>query len=106
MPARVFNLPLGETRVCLRCCSGGQSQRSVEDGATEVLDEPELGVVLGHALELANTGTSRSAVANSVARSLQDNGEVHTEDTGVGIILDSKIDMLFDTESEVTLMQN
>ena len=75
---------------------------SVEDGATEVLDEPELGVILGYALELSDTVLSCSSLANSVAGSLEDNSEVHAENTSGGIVLNSEINMLIDTKSEVT----
>ena len=75
---------------------------SVEDGATEVLDEPELGIVLGNALELSDTGLGGSPLSDSVARSLEANGEVHTENTSGGVVLNSEINMLIDTKSEVT----
>mgnify|MGYP000273933721 FL=1 len=39
---------------------------------------------------------------DSLAGSSEDNVEIHTENTSVGIILDSEIDMLINTESEVT----
>ena len=75
---------------------------SVEDGTTEVLDEPELGVVLGDTLELADASTASSSVGNSVTGSLEDNCEIHAENTSGGVILNSEINVLIDTESEVT----
>ena len=74
---------------------------SVEDGATEVLNEPKLGVVGSHTLELSNAGLLSSTLGNSVASSLEDNGEIHTENTGGGVVLNSEIDMFVDTKSEV-----
>ena len=74
---------------------------SVEDGATEVLDEPELGVILGNALELSDTALLCSSLANSGAGSLEDNSEVHAENTSGGIVLNSEIDVLINTKSEV-----
>ena len=75
---------------------------SVEDGATEVLDEPKLGVILGNALELSDTALLCSSLANSGAGSLEDNSEVHAENTSGGIVLNSEIDMFVNTKSEVT----
>lgn len=75
---------------------------SVEDGTAEVLDEPELGVVLGDTLELADTSLACSSVANSVTGSLENNCEIHAENTSGGVILNSEINVLIDTESEVT----
>ena len=40
--------------------------------------------------------------SNSLSGSTENNVEIHTENTSVGIILDSEIDMLINTESEVT----
>ena len=76
---------------------------SVEDGATEVLDEPELGIVLGNALELAHAALLGSSLTDSAARSLEANGEVHAENTSGGVVLNSEINMLVNTKSEVTL---
>ena len=75
---------------------------SVEDGSSELLNEPKLGISLGDTLELANTGGSGSSLGDSVSLSLEDNVEVHTENTSGGIVFHSKIDMLIDTKSEVT----
>lgn len=40
--------------------------------------------------------------SDSLSGSSEDNVEVHTENTSVGIVLDSEIDMLINTKSEVT----
>ena len=95
----LFNIPLRGNHVgdAFWCDSS-----SVEDGATEVLDEPELGVILGNALELSDTALLGSSLLNSSARSLEDNSEVHTENTSGGVVLNSEINMLIDTKSEVT----
>jgi len=74
--------------------------RSVEDGAAELLDEPQLSIVHHDALEFADAVLLGPARGDSVARSLEHNGEVHTEDTSGGIVLDAEIDMLIDTEAE------
>ena len=41
---------------------------------------------------------------DSLSGSTEDDVEVHTENTGVGVILNSEIDMLVDTESEVSYL--
>lgn len=40
--------------------------------------------------------------ANSASGSLEDDVEVHTEDTGEGVVLDAQIDVLLDAEAEVS----
>jgi len=42
---------------------------------------------------------------DSLAGSSEDNVEIHTENTSVGVILDTKINMLINTESEVTCIK-
>ena len=61
-----------------------------------------LGLIGRDSLEVSELSSGVLSVLNSLSGSGQDDVEVHTEDTGVGIVLDSKIDMLLDTESEVT----
>lgn len=78
-----------------------QGYRSVEDGATELLNEPELSIVHTDALELADAALARPTLGNSVARALEADGEVHTENTSGGVVLNSEINMLVDTEAEV-----
>ena len=78
-----------------------QTGFSVKNATTAVLNEPKLGVILGDLLELADTVGLCSSLGNSVSGSLQDNVEVHTENTSGGIVLNSEIDMLVNTESEV-----
>jgi hypothetical protein len=90
----LFNLPLSR-RVGLKISS-------VEDGATEGFDEPKLGVVLGDALELADLVGLCSSLANSITGSSEDDDEVHSENTCRGVVLNSEINMLIDTKSEVT----
>lgn len=42
------------------------------------------------------------SLGNSLTSSGEDDVEVHTEDTSVGIVLDSEIDVFFNTKTEVT----
>ena len=46
-------------------------KHSVEDGASEGLDEPKLGVVGSDTLELADTALPVSSLGDSVTRSLE-----------------------------------
>ena len=75
---------------------------SVEDGATESLNEPELGIIPGDALELSNSVLSSLSLGDSVTRSLEADGEVHTENTSGSVVLNSEINMLINAKSEVT----
>ena len=49
----------------------------------------------------ANWGFASSSETDSAAWALEDNVEVHTEDTCEGIILETQIDVLLNTKSEV-----
>lgn len=50
----------------------------------------------------ANGGFASSAESNSASGALENDVEVHTEDTGEGVILDTQIDVFLDAESEAT----
>ena len=76
------------------------SSRS-EDGATELLDEPLLGLLLADSLEVTESAGSCSPSGHSLASAGENDVEVHTVDTSRGIILNSEIDVLVDTEAEV-----
>jgi hypothetical protein len=79
---------------------------SVEDGTAALLDEPHLGLFLGDTLELAEERLACAALSNTVANALKHNVEIHTENTGGGVVLDAEIDMLVNTEAEVTCKYN
>ena len=80
----------------------GEVRRSVEDGATLGVDEPLLGLLLGDALELAGTAGARAAAGNALAGAAEDDVEVHAENTGGVVVPDAEVDVLVDTEAEVT----
>ena len=82
---------------------GRSTSSSVEDGATEGLNEPKLGVVAGDLVELAHLSASALSLGDSVSGSLENNGEVHAENTSGGVVLNSEINMLVNAKSEVTL---
>ena len=72
-----------------------------EDGAAELLNEPLLGLLLGDSLELAEGGGSCSSSSDSLSSTGEDDVEVHAVNTSGGVVLDSEIDVLIDTEAEV-----
>ena len=61
-----------------------------------------LGLISGDSLVLAELALGVLSSGDSLAGSSEDDVEVHSENTSVGIVLDSQIDMLINTESEVT----
>ena len=75
---------------------------SVEDVSTVLLDEPFLSIVGSDSLVLAEDTGALTSSGDSLSSSGEDDVEVHTEDTSVGVVLDSKINMFINTESEVT----
>ena len=54
---------------------------SSKDGATESLDEPLLGLLLGDSLEVSQGAGSCSASGHSLARTGKHDVEVHAVDT-------------------------
>ena len=74
---------------------------SVKHWATHLLYEPKFGLLLGNTLEIANSWISGTALGNSLSLAAEDDVEIHTENTGGGIVLDAEVDMLIDTETEV-----
>lgn len=61
--------------------------------------EPLDGVVLGELVLLADLALAVLTTRNAEARALQHHVEVHTVDTGGGVVLDTQIDVLVDTET-------
>ena len=51
---------------------------------------------------VSDSGLASSSETNSASWALKDNVEVHTKDTSVGVVLHTKIDVLLNTESEVS----
>jgi hypothetical protein len=60
-----------------------------------------LGIIRSDSLEFSEFASGVLSFGDSLTSSGEDNVEIHTENTGVGIILDSEINVFFDTESEV-----
>jgi hypothetical protein len=74
--------------------------RFLHDDSLVFLLEPGHRVSLGHSVAFANFGWLAFTAGNTVTRSDQNDVEIHTEDTGGWVILQTKIDVLTDTESE------
>jgi hypothetical protein len=68
------------------------------------LSEPLFGLIGGDSLVLSELSVGVLSLANSLSSSGEDHVEVHTENTGIGIVFDSEINVLIDTESEVTYL--
>jgi hypothetical protein len=76
------------------------------DGTSAFLGEPLLGIIGGNSLEFTEFSSSVLSLGNSLSSSGEDDVEIHTENTSAGIVLDSEIDVFFDTESEVAYKIN
>ena len=75
---------------------------SSEDGSGHLLGEPLLGIISADSLVLTESSLGVLSFGNSLTSSFENDVEVHTENTSVGIVLDSEIDVLFNTKTEVT----
>lgn len=73
-----------------------------QNGSSHLLGEPLLGLLCGDSLELSEFASSVLSLANSLSGSSKDDVEVHAENTSALIVLDSEIDVLLNTKSEVT----
>ena len=72
-----------------------------EDGSGAFLSEPLFGFLLSNSLEFSKLVSAVLSLGHSLSSSGEDDVEIHTENTCVEIIFDSKINMLINTESEI-----
>ncbi len=79
--------------------------RSIVDGSIIFSSEPFHGFLLGNSVLGSNGALASSSEANPASRPLQDDVEVHTEDTSEGVILDSQVDVLLNTESKASCIR-
>ncbi len=63
--------------------------------------EPFLGFIRAHSLVAANLGLRSAAHSDSLSWSGQDNIKVHSENTGVWVVLHAQVNMFCYTEPEV-----
>ena len=76
--------------------------RLVQDDSIVRLLEPLHGLLAGHLVRIANVAALSLALAHTATRTSQLHVEIHTEDTGVGIVLDTQINVLLNTKTEVS----
>ena len=77
---------------------------SIVDSSVEFTSEPFHGLIFADFVLSSDGSLATSTQAYSGSRSLQDYVEVHAEDTGEGVILESQIDMLLNAKSEASCM--
>lgn len=74
----------------------------LEDGGVVLLLEPLDGVLLGDSVVDSDGRSASLSSGNSVTGSANDDEEVHSVNSDIGVVLDTKIDVLVDTETKVT----
>lgn len=79
--------------------------RSVVDCTIVFSLEPFNCVILRNSVFGTNGGFASTSKSNSASGALQDNIEVHSEDTSEGVILNTEIDVLLNTESEASCIK-
>ena len=75
-----------------------------DDGSSAFFCEPLFGFIGGDSLEFSEFSLGVLSSGYSLSGSSEDDVEVHTEDTGVGVVLDSEINVLVNTETEVAYL--
>jgi len=73
----------------------------VQHHTIEASFEPFHGFLFRHSLVVADSRFSVLSESNTSAFAAENNVEVHTEDTGVGVVFHAEIDVFLNTESEV-----
>ena len=76
------------------------------DGTSAFLGEPLLGIIGSNSLEFTEFSSGVLSLGDSLTSSGENDVEIHTENTSVGIVLDSEINVFFNTESEVSYKIN
>ena len=76
------------------CCS--------ENGSSQFFDEPLLGLFLADLLEVSEGSSLDLSSGDSLASSGKYDVEVHAIDTSGGVVLDSQVDVFFDSKSEIS----
>ena len=77
-------------------------QRSIIDGSIVLLFEPFHSLLFADSMLSSDSAFASSAEANSASWSLEHDVEVHTENTSEGVILNTQINVLLNTESEAS----
>ena len=74
----------------------------VQDDSIVLLLEPLHSLLAGDLVGIAEVSTSSLSLGHTTTGAGQLDVEIHTENTGVGVVLDSEINVLVDTETEVS----
>ena len=75
--------------------------RLVQDDSIVRLLEPLHGLLASHLVRIADVAALSLALAHTATRTSQLHVEIHTENTGVGIVLDTQIDVLLNTKAKI-----
>ena len=73
----------------------------VEDDAIVLLLEPLHSLLAGHLVLVAESASLGLSLGHTATGTSQLHVEIHTEDTGVRVVLDAQINVLLNTEAEV-----
>ena len=90
-----------QRRITQAICHNKGGYQASNDGASALLGEPLLGLLLRHFLEATESTTAVLLLGDASAGSAEDDVEVHTEDTGRGVVLDAQVNVLLNAEAEV-----
>lgn len=73
----------------------------VENDTIVLLLEPLHGFLASHLVRVAKSASLSLSLRHATTGASQLHVEIHTEDTGVGVVLDTQINVLLNTETEV-----
>ena len=73
----------------------------VENDTIVLLLEPLHGLLASHLVRVAKSASLGLSLRHATTGASQLHVEIHTEDTGVGVVLDTEINVLLNTEAEV-----
>lgn len=73
----------------------------VENDTIVLLLEPLHGLLASHLVRVAKSASLGLSLRHATTGASQLHVEIHTEDTGVGVVLDAQINVLLNTETEV-----
>ena len=73
----------------------------VENDTIVLLLEPLHGLLASHLVRVAKSASLSLSLRHATTGASQLHVEIHTEDTGVGVVLDAEINVLLNTETEV-----
>lgn len=84
-----------------QCYAQSMSRTLLEDDTVEALLVPRSGLLLLHAVGVANARNTALAAGNARAGTGHADVEVHTKDTDTGVVLDTHVNVLGDTKTKV-----